>query len=137
MKSVPNLISYLHEFFQNFYHFLDIYLELFSFEMIFNSEITDSGPHLSDAACRAVARGLKPLFGQRTARLDSPTSCAPPSPRPPRADRPTARQRPPARLAARAAVPTAAVRSRIARTAAPATSPLTYHRRAAPPSPCR
>jgi hypothetical protein len=41
MKSVPNLISYLHEFFQNFSQSLDICFELFSFGVIFNSEITD------------------------------------------------------------------------------------------------
>jgi hypothetical protein len=41
MKSVPNLISYLHEFFQNFYQFLTICFELFSFGVIFNLEITD------------------------------------------------------------------------------------------------
>jgi hypothetical protein len=41
MKSLPNLISYLHEFFQNFYQSLAIFFELFSFGVIFNSEITD------------------------------------------------------------------------------------------------
>jgi hypothetical protein len=50
MKSVPNLISYLHEFFQNFSQSLAICFELFSFRVIFNSEIADSGPHLSGAA---------------------------------------------------------------------------------------
>jgi hypothetical protein len=40
MKSVPNLISYLHEFLQNFSQFLAICFELFSFGVIFNSEIT-------------------------------------------------------------------------------------------------
>jgi hypothetical protein len=52
MKSVPNLIFYLHESFWIFSHFLAICFELFYFGMIFNSEIIDSGPHLSDAACR-------------------------------------------------------------------------------------
>jgi hypothetical protein len=41
MKSVPNLISYLHEFFQNFSQSLAICFELFSFGVIFISEITD------------------------------------------------------------------------------------------------
>jgi hypothetical protein len=41
MKSVPNLISYLHEFFQNFSQYLAICFELFSFSVIFNLEITD------------------------------------------------------------------------------------------------
>jgi hypothetical protein len=57
--------------------------------MIFNSEITDSGPHLSDAARHAgparqctvaawlprtacLARALRPLSGQRAALPDSP-----------------------------------------------------------------
>jgi hypothetical protein len=40
MKSVPNLISYLHKFFQNFSQFLAICFELFSFGVIFNSKIT-------------------------------------------------------------------------------------------------
>jgi hypothetical protein len=45
MKSVPNLISYDHEFFQNFSHSLAICFELFSFGVIFNSEIADErGP---------------------------------------------------------------------------------------------
>jgi hypothetical protein len=41
MKSVPNLISYHHEFFQNFSQFLAICFEIFSFGEIFNSEIAD------------------------------------------------------------------------------------------------
>jgi hypothetical protein len=41
MKSVSNLISYHHELFQNFSQFLAICFELFSFGVIFNSEITD------------------------------------------------------------------------------------------------
>jgi hypothetical protein len=40
-KSVPNLISYLHEFFQNFSRSLAIYFELFSFGEIVYSEIGD------------------------------------------------------------------------------------------------
>jgi hypothetical protein len=89
MKSVPNLISYLHDFVQNFSQFLAICFELFSFREFVYSEIADSGPHLSGAACRdgpawqrAVAawppctaprrrRGLKPLSGQRAMCPDS------------------------------------------------------------------
>jgi hypothetical protein len=41
MKSVPNLIFYLHEFFQNFSQSLAICFELFYFREIFNSEIAD------------------------------------------------------------------------------------------------
>jgi hypothetical protein len=100
MKSVPNLIPYLHEFFQNFSQSLAIYFEIFSSRVNFNSEITDERappvrrltPHRARAAARrfrvasmhcAVARGLKSLSGQRAARPDSPASHPPP-------DRPTA-----------------------------------------------
>jgi hypothetical protein len=38
MKSIPNLISYLHEFFWIFSQFLANYFELFSFGVIFNLE---------------------------------------------------------------------------------------------------
>jgi hypothetical protein len=39
-KSVPNFISYLHEWFRNFSQFLAIFYELFSSGVIyFNSEI--------------------------------------------------------------------------------------------------
>jgi hypothetical protein len=41
MKSVPNLISYDHEFFQNFSQSLAICFELFSFGVIFDSEIAN------------------------------------------------------------------------------------------------
>jgi hypothetical protein len=41
MKSVPNLIFYLHEFVRNFSQFLAIYFELFSSGVIFNSKNTD------------------------------------------------------------------------------------------------
>jgi hypothetical protein len=111
MKSVQNLIFYLHKFFWNFSQFLAICFELFLFEVIFNSEITDErAPPVRRrvprrartatrrcrvaATCRAVARGLKPLSGQRATRPNSPASRAPPSPRPPRTRRPTDRQRP-------------------------------------------
>jgi hypothetical protein len=100
MKSVQNLIFYLHKIFWIFSQFLAICFELFSFGMIFNSEIADErappvrrrAPRRARAAARrchvaamrrAVARGLKPLSGQRAARPDSPASRPPP-------DRPTA-----------------------------------------------
>jgi hypothetical protein len=97
MKSVPNLISYLHEFFQNFSQSPAIYFELISFGVIFNSEITDerAPPVRRRAPCRR--RGLKPLSGLCAARPDS-------SPRPRRcrlnsalalAARPTASPRSP------------------------------------------
>jgi hypothetical protein len=88
MKSVPNLISYLHEFFQNFSQSLAICFELF------NLEIADErAPTVRRRAPRR-RHGLKPLLGQRVARPDSRphtrrppldrASRGPPSPRPPR-----------------------------------------------------
>jgi hypothetical protein len=55
MKSVPNLISYHHDFFQNFSQSLAICFELFSFRVIFNSEITNerASPFRRRAPCRA------------------------------------------------------------------------------------
>jgi hypothetical protein len=72
-KSVPNLISYLHEFFHNFSQFPAIYFELISLGVIFNSEITDKlTPPVSRRAPLPRGRhaprrhsGLKPLSGQR------------------------------------------------------------------------
>jgi hypothetical protein len=123
MKSGPNLIFYLHKIFWNFSHFLSICFELFSFGMIFNSEIADSGPHLSDAACRAGPAWQRPVAAwlPRAARL----ARASPATAHPRAH--------PDSAAPHAAILTAAVRSRIARAA----SPLARRRRAAPPSPRR
>jgi hypothetical protein len=108
----------------NFSHFLTICFELFSFGMIFNSKIADSGPHLPDAAHRVgparqraiaawlphtgrLVRALRPHSGQRAA------SRAPPSPRPPHRLR-----RHPDRLTDRAAVPTEAARPSTPRRAA-------------------
>jgi hypothetical protein len=55
MKSVPNLISYIHEFFWNFSQFLAIYFELFSSGSKFNSENAHEwGPPVSRRfPCRA------------------------------------------------------------------------------------
>jgi hypothetical protein len=157
MKSVPNLISYLHEFFQNISQPLAICFELFSFGVIFNSEIADERappvrrrvPHRARAVARrcrmaamrrAIARGLKPLSGQRAARPDSPPRAR--RRRPDNALAPLITSRPPHahrcrpdRLADRA----------VARTAAPAALPLARRCRAAPPflavshapAPCR
>jgi hypothetical protein len=104
MKSVPNLISYFHDFFWNFSHFLAIYFELFSSGSKFNSENADEwGPPVSrrflrrarpSAHRRHVAatrprrsRTLWPLSGPRagvpTATSRSRlTSCAPTAPSP-------------------------------------------------------
>jgi hypothetical protein len=131
-KSVPNLISYIHEFFHNFSQSPAISFELISFRVNFNSEIADeqAPPVSRHAPCRQ--RGLKPLSGQRVARPDSaplararrqrclaPHS-APARPRlaltarrlPPR----PSRRRPDRATAPTAHAPTAAVQSRVART---------------------
>jgi hypothetical protein len=60
MKSVTNLIFYLHEFFWNFSQFLTIYFKLFSSRVIFNSENTDQWAPpktiISDRGSQFVAR---------------------------------------------------------------------------------
>jgi hypothetical protein len=61
IKSVPNLISYLHKIFWNFYQFLAICSKLFSSGGKFNSEIADMrGPPVSHRfprwACLSVPR---------------------------------------------------------------------------------
>jgi hypothetical protein len=56
VKSVPNLISYRHEFFQNFSQSLDICFEYFLSGKLFIQKSLTSGLHLSDAA-----RGSTPL----------------------------------------------------------------------------
>jgi hypothetical protein len=53
MKSVPNLISYLQEFFWNFSQFLAIYFERFSSGVILIRKTLTSGSHLSDATVHA------------------------------------------------------------------------------------
>jgi hypothetical protein len=73
MKSVPNLISYLHEIFKNFSQSLAICFELFSFEMIFNSEIANErAPPIRRRTPRGPAR-------QRAVAVWLP--CAAPTPR--------------------------------------------------------
>jgi hypothetical protein len=89
IKSIPNLISYLHEFFWNFSQFLAIYFELFSSGGIFNSENADEWvppvrrrcprralffsaplPRGCHASCRS--RTLNALSGPR---VGVPTGC--------------------------------------------------------------
>jgi hypothetical protein len=71
MKSVPNLISYLHEFFWNFSQFLAIYFELFSSGGIFNSENTDEWVPPIRRRCprraRLAARRFRVAATRRTA----------------------------------------------------------------------
>jgi hypothetical protein len=97
-KSVPSLISNIHEFLQNFYQSLAICFELFSFGEFVYSKIADSGPHLSAAARRAgPARQLAaaaPDSRLLTRARPTVASPAPPASRPPRARRRCARQPP-------------------------------------------
>jgi hypothetical protein len=75
MKSVPNLISYLHEFFQNFSQSPAIYFELISFGVIFNSEITDerrSPNRLASLVLTAPSPGPKPTIAVRAPRPSLP-----------------------------------------------------------------
>jgi hypothetical protein len=58
-KSVPNLINYLHEFFQNFSQSPAICFELISFGVIFNSEIADKRVLLVSRRAPHRARGIK------------------------------------------------------------------------------
>jgi hypothetical protein len=97
MKSVPNLISYLHEFFWNFYQSLAIYFELFSSRVNFNSEITDErAPPVRRSACAvavwlpraAPLTRLKAAIGTaRRASRQPHAACLPIAPRLPRARR--------------------------------------------------
>jgi hypothetical protein len=52
MKTIPNSISYLHNFFWNFSQFLAIYFERFSSGVILIRKTLTSGSHMSDAAIR-------------------------------------------------------------------------------------
>jgi hypothetical protein len=116
MKSVPNLISYLHEFFQNFSQSLTIYFELFSSGVNFNSEITDErAPPVRRRAPRwahEAVRHCSVAATRRTSRQPRPDSAVVPlaASRPPRA-----RHR---RLAPRACLPTEC------RAAAPTATPF-------------
>jgi hypothetical protein len=69
-KSVPNIIFYLHEFFQNFSQSPAIYSELISFWVNFNSEITDErAPPVRRRAtrrARAAARRCRMAAMRRT-----------------------------------------------------------------------
>jgi hypothetical protein len=124
-KSVPNLISYLHDFFQNFCQSLATCFELFSFREFVYSEIADSGPHLTVRRCRVNA--MRRASQQHASR---PPDSAPHLPcrrrrrqRPPRPRRP-----PPDSVAPR---PTASL------------APLAFRQSASPtalsprPPPCR
>jgi hypothetical protein len=135
-KSVPNLISYLHEFFQNFSQSPPIYFELISFGINFNSEITDKrAPLVSHRAPRRARTAAHRCCVAATRHADSAalSRCRDRAPHVPTASPalraasrrvPTASPAPPNRCLARAAVvptaraPTAAVRSRVAWTAA-------------------
>jgi hypothetical protein len=88
MKSVPNLISYFHEFVWIFFQFLAIYFERFSSRVILIRKTLTSGSHLSDAAIRtgptwqhtvatwlphvAPPRALNALSGPRSGVLTAP-----------------------------------------------------------------
>jgi hypothetical protein len=76
MKSVPNLIFYLHEFFWNFSQFLAIYFELFSSGVNFNSE---NAPRHSNAlkALSGPRAGI-PTAPFRPRRRRCPNCLAPP-----------------------------------------------------------
>jgi hypothetical protein len=69
IKSVPNLISYLHGFSWNFYQLLDICFELFSPESIFNSK---NHYHVS-----APTRAPRHEGAVRTVSCPRPDRCLP------------------------------------------------------------
>jgi hypothetical protein len=74
MKSVPNLISYLHEVFQNFSQSLAICFELFSFGVIFNLEITDErAPPVRRHAPRRAHAAARRCRMAATRRADAAT----------------------------------------------------------------
>jgi hypothetical protein len=125
-------------FFQNFSQSLAICFELFYFREFVYSEIADSGPHLSAAALtpwfKATVGTVRRASQQlpRLARAVPDSRLAPLAP-----DRrlACAARLPTARLT-RAAVPTAAVRSR-QRPVRRRLASLARRRRATPPSPRR
>jgi hypothetical protein len=67
MKSVPNLISYLHDFFQNFSQSLAICFELFSFGVVFNPSLA---PPVSRQPTSPVAAPSRPSHGPKPCRPD-------------------------------------------------------------------
>jgi hypothetical protein len=72
MKSFPNLISYLHEFFQNFSQSLAICFELFSFGVIFNSKIPDErAPPVRRRAPRRARVAVRRCRVAATCRADT------------------------------------------------------------------
>jgi hypothetical protein len=121
-KSVPHLISYLHEFFQNFSQSLAIYFELFSFGEIVYSEITDerappvrlcaprrAGPARQRAVAAWAPRAAPTPRHKAAVGTAHRASRQPPRPRrsPPDSTPPRARRRRPDRLARAAVVLTA------------------------------
>jgi hypothetical protein len=146
MKNVPNLISYLHEFFWNFSQFLAIFFELFSSGVIYLNSKFDwrVGPACQWQCRAALNRDWLPraaLSGHTRGSLNT----LPTVPRPPAAQQPRVRRldslttrrspRSPRHRPDRAAIPTAVVRSR--RRSAPSPCRLTARpsRRAAVPAP--
>jgi hypothetical protein len=90
VKSVPNLISYLHEFFQKFSQSVDICFELFSFGEFVYLEIAAGVKH------RQLPRPCRAAPDSRALTRARPTvaSPAPPASRPPHTRRRRARQPP-------------------------------------------
>jgi hypothetical protein len=105
MKSVPNWISYLHEFFWNFSQLITISFELFSFGNIFNSGIICHGvspislslsphrarlsacrlyvaPHVVAVLPRTRAHAIKAPTDSVVSTAPSPVSALPPLPCP-------------------------------------------------------
>jgi hypothetical protein len=80
MKSVPNLISYFHDFFRNFSQFLAIYFELFSSGVNFLFwKTTDAwGPAVSGSV--APHRALISCWGRRRPNAPGGLKAAPTAP---------------------------------------------------------
>jgi hypothetical protein len=105
MKSVPNLISYIHNFFWNFSQFLAIYFGRFLSRIILIQKTLTNGSHLSDAArytgpawqravavwlpCAVPLQRVKSAVGTARRLPDSAVPTAPPAlSAPPRAASP-------------------------------------------------
>jgi hypothetical protein len=105
MKSVPNLISYLHDFFQNFSQSLAICFELFSFGVIFNPSLA---PPASRQPTSPVAAPSRPSHGPKPCRPDcrraAPTASRRSSSRRAAISAPVSRRSPPSPLRRRRAV---------------------------------